>query len=706
MQRINLLASATLLLVATSAAGAQDYRAKTSLKLPAREPVIAEAAQRGDAAAAKSAMAKGADVNLAEGDGSTALHWAAQRGDVALVKSLLAAHANVKATTRIGSYTPLDLAAQSGNAEIINLLIKAGADVKAKTSTGASAIHFAAQSGNPEAVVALLDHGADPNVRDGKQGQTPLVFAAENNRAAAIRVLLKHGADPSVHTTVIKTAEEQALEQAITKRRNEVLVSFEPEKHKDDAKKAAADSVAAAAAAAANPAAAARGGGGGRGGRGGPQPKGPFTSEQIQTAIDSGRAFGERMKDSVAKAADAAKDGDIVKQDTTSANGFNRGAKMIGTGGLSALHHAVRQGNIDAVTALLDGGANVNDTSGVDHMTPLLTAAINGQFDVAMVLIAHHADPNIASGDDMTPLYATLNTQWMPRVRYPQPEAIQVQKTSYLAVMEALLKAGANPNVRLKTQPWYYLGLSSCGNSNCGAEDITGSNAFWRAAYGLDVDAMKLLVKYGADYTVPAEKLAVAGAGGAAGGRGGRGGAAGGAAGGRGGRGGGAGAAAGDPAAGGAAAAGAGRGFARPAGAENLPGIDSIAKATPAGAGVYPIDAVAGVGYGTGYAGGSHRHAPDAWMPALRYMVEVLHADVNQRDNLGLTPLHNAAARGDNEMIMYLVQHGADIHAVSKKGQTVVDMANGPQSRVTPIPDTIALLEKLGAVNQHHCQSC
>jgi ankyrin repeat protein len=680
MQRINLLASAALLLVATSAASAQDYRAKTSLKLPPRAPVVAQAAQRGDAAAAKSAIAKGADVNLAEGDGSTALHWAAQRGDVALVKALLAAHANVKATTRIGAYTPLDLAAQNGNAEIINLLIKAGANVKAVTTTGATALHFAAQSGNPEAVEALLDHGADPNVRDARQGQTPLVFAAERNRAAAIRVLLKHGADPSIHTNVVKTADEQALQTAITKRRNEVLISYEPEKHKDDAKKAAEDSVKAAEAAKANPAAAAQAARFGRG-RGGPQPKGPFTSEQVQAAIDSGRAYGQRMKDSLAN---APKDS-IVKQDTTSAAGFNRGTKMIGTGGQSALHHAVRQGNMDAVIALLDGGANVNDTSGVDHMTPLLTAAINGQFDVAMVLLAHHADPNIASNDDMTPLYATINTQWMPRVRYPQPEAIQVQKTSYLTLMEALLKAGANPNVRLKTQPWYYLGLSSCGNANCGAEDIEGSNAFWRAAYGLDVDAMKLLVKYGADYTVPAQKLEVA----AAGGRGGRGGR--GAAGGRGGA-----------AAGGAA----GRGFARPPSAPNLPGIDSIAKATPAGAGVFPVDAVSGVGYGTGYAGGSHRHAPDGWMPALRYMVEVLHADVNQRDQNGYTPLHNAAARGDNEMIMYLVQHGADIHAVSKKGETVADMANGPQSRVTPIPDTLALLEKLGSINQHHCQSC
>lgn len=653
------------------------------------QTAVADAAMKGDVATVRTLLKQGASVNTAQGDGSTALHWAAEHGDVALAQTLLAAHANVKATTRIGAYTPLDLAAKAGNAEIINMLIKAGADVKAVTTTGATALHFAAMNGNPEAVQALLDHGADPNFRDTQQGQTPLIFAASGNRAAAIRVLLKHGANPSIHTNVVLTADAQALQAAITKRQNEVLISYEPEKHKDDAKKAAADSAAAAAA------------GGGRGGAGGaggfpgrargPQPKGPFTPQQIQAAIDSGRAFAEREK-LKADAKPAVLQADAVA-DSNAAPGF-RGAKMLGTGGLSALHHAVRQGNKDAVIALIEGGANVNDTSGVDHMTPLLTAAINGQYDIAMELIAHHADPNIASNDDMTPLYATLNTQWMPRVRYPQPEAIQVQKTSYLTVMEALLKAGADPNVRLKTQPWYFLGLSSCGNANCGAENIEGSNAFWRAAYGLDVAAMQMLVKYGAKTDVPTEKMAVAVAdGAAAGGRGGRGGAGGG----RGGAGG----------AGGPPGGAGGRGFAAPPGqTPNLPEIDSIAKATPAGKGVYPIDAVSGVGYGTGYAGGSHRHAPDGWMPAMRYMVEVLHADVNQRDQNGYTPLHNAAARGDNEMILYLVAHGADIHAVSKKGQTVADMANGPQSRVTPIPETLALLEKLGSINQHHCQSC
>jgi hypothetical protein len=138
----------------------------------------------------------------------------------------------------------------------------------------------------------------------------------------------------------------------------------------------------------------------------------------------------------------------------------------------------------------------------------------------------------------------------------------------------------------------------------------------------------------------------------------------------------------------------------------NLPEIDSLAKLAPVGVGVSPIIAASGVGYGNGFAGNSHRHAPDGWMPAMKYLVEELHMDVNSRDALGLTPLHHAASRGDNDMILYLVKHGADVKAVSRNGRTVVDMANGPVQRVRPFPETIALLEKLGAVNQHHCVSC
>jgi uncharacterized protein len=90
----------------------------------------------------------------------------------------------------------------------------------------------------------------------------------------------------------------------------------------------------------------------------------------------------------------------------------------------------------------------------------------------------------------------------------------------------------------------------------------------------------------------------------------------------------------------------------------------------------------------------------------MKYLVEELGADVNARDAEGYAPLHHAAARGDNEMILYLVSKGANVKAVAGNGRTTVDMANGPVSRITPIPATIALLEKLGAKNNHRCASC
>src|SRR5438093_6200689 len=99
------------------------------------EPV-ADAARQGDRDAVKALLKQAADVNAAQGDGMTALHWAAMKNDAELAQTLLYAGANVKASTRIGAYTPLILAAQNGSAEVMAPLIKAGADVDAATANG------------------------------------------------------------------------------------------------------------------------------------------------------------------------------------------------------------------------------------------------------------------------------------------------------------------------------------------------------------------------------------------------------------------------------------------------------------------------------------------------------------------------------------------------------------------------------------------
>src|SRR5262245_28453543 len=97
---------------------------------------VADAAMREDHDAVRTMLRRGVDVNVAEGDGMTALHWAAAKGDAALAKLLIEAGANPRATTRVGPQTPLHLAARIGNAPVIEVLLKAGADPNAATVTG------------------------------------------------------------------------------------------------------------------------------------------------------------------------------------------------------------------------------------------------------------------------------------------------------------------------------------------------------------------------------------------------------------------------------------------------------------------------------------------------------------------------------------------------------------------------------------------
>jgi ankyrin repeat protein len=326
---------------------------------------------------------------------------------------------------------------------------------------------------------------------------------------------------------------------------------------------------------------------------------------------------------------------------------------------LTPLLFAAREGNIEAATLLLKAGADINQVSGGDHSSPLLLATINGHFDLASVLLAHGANPKLASDAGATPLYATINVQWAAKSLYPQPTAQLQQKTTYLELMESLLKAGADPNARLTKHLWYM-----SYNFDLLGVNTTGATPFWRAAYGTDVPAMRLLKKYGADpilaYTTKtAGRLAGADA----------------------------------PVESDSSAAG----------GKDPSGLPPVPNGGP---GVLSIHAASGVGYGEGYAANSHMHAPDGWLPSVKYLVEELGFDVNARDFNGYTAMHHAAARGDNELILWLVAHGGDVTVVSRKGQTTVDMANGPVQRVSPFPETVALLEKLGAKNSHKCKSC
>ncbi|HYE88107.1 MAG TPA: ankyrin repeat domain-containing protein, partial [Vicinamibacterales bacterium] len=162
---------------------------------------IASAAQNGDREAVKALLKKGVDVNEAQGDGTTALHWAAIKGDAEMAQMLLVAGANVRATTRIGSYTALYLAAKGGYADVVAALLAAGADAKAVTANGTTPLMIAAAAGDTRSVTSLIENGADINAKETK-GETPLMFAAAFNRVDAVKLLLARGADHKASTKV------------------------------------------------------------------------------------------------------------------------------------------------------------------------------------------------------------------------------------------------------------------------------------------------------------------------------------------------------------------------------------------------------------------------------------------------------------------------------------------------------------------------
>ncbi len=567
---------------------------------------VADAAMRGDAGAVRELLRAGADVNAAQGDGMTALHWAAENGQPELAEVLVFAGANVEATTRVGAFTPLMVAARAGHAGIVRMLAGAGANVGATTETGETALHYAARAGNPEIALALVEKGAGVDARESVKGQTPLMFAAAYGRTGVARALLRAGADPSIRTHVVDYPAMAREDRELIEQRDRRLSALFGGNVASDA-----------------------------------------PVDGTRQDEEEGDEAGEDETEEERSAGKAA-----ARGQTRTRLSYDQ---LVGKqGGNTALHYAVREGHRDVARALLEGGADIDRVTAGDLSSALLVATLNGRFDLAMWLLEQGADPNLQSDPGATPLYAAVHLQWVPKSFYPQPTAIKQENATYLELMKALLDAGADPNVRLKRHLWY-----TSFNHNVLGVDTWGATPFWRAAYGTDVEAMRLLTAYGADPAIPTFRPP------------------------------------GRPATGNGREDG-----------EKKPDPSGLPAVPVGGPGVEPIHAASGAGYGLGLAGNAHRHAPNGWLPSVRYLVEELGADVNARDYNGFAPLHNAAARGDRELIEYLVNRGADVTVLTRKGETTADMANGPVQRVTVFPEIVALLERLGSKNNDNCVSC
>jgi uncharacterized protein len=162
---------------------------------------LIDAVKAGDSQAVRALLKQRANVNAAEADGMTALHWAVRANDMETAQLLLRSGANAKTANRYG-VTPLALAAENGNAAIVETLIKAGADPNAALPEGETVLMTAARTGNAEVVKALIARGANVNAKESWQDQTALMFAAAENHAAAVKALVEAGADMNLHSKV------------------------------------------------------------------------------------------------------------------------------------------------------------------------------------------------------------------------------------------------------------------------------------------------------------------------------------------------------------------------------------------------------------------------------------------------------------------------------------------------------------------------
>ena len=154
---------------------------------------LVDAARNADAGAVRALIQKGANVNAAEGDGTTALHWAADRDDLATVDLLIRSGARVNAANDLGA-TPLWAACLNGNPAIVRRLLQAGANPNAALLLGETPLMVAARSGNAEVVEQLAARGATVNARAAR-GQTALMWAVSQRHPDVVKVLLAHGAD-------------------------------------------------------------------------------------------------------------------------------------------------------------------------------------------------------------------------------------------------------------------------------------------------------------------------------------------------------------------------------------------------------------------------------------------------------------------------------------------------------------------------------
>lgn len=430
----SVLGASCMLVVAPAFAGNQITPGQVTITvpLPAAAPSeVADAVMQRDTERLRALLARHADVNAPQPDGSTALHWAAYRGDAGTARELLAAGAHPNVRTGTGM-TPLILACQSGNAELVRELLEGGADVNETLDHGEMPLMMAARTGSVPVMQLLLAHGAKIDARERLRGTTALMWAAANSNVDAVQLLIRKGADIEARSGTTAPGRKPYLAETARSRISQFALGY-----------GLAGVIV--------------------------EQKSAKSQKEVHREIDAARAVLARYP--------------LPRQPLPSTKPW---------GGLTPLIFAVRQGDMATVKALVEAGANVNETSEYDW-TPLLVATQNKYYEIGKYLLDHGANPNIENGGGWNPLYIATKNRNIESGDYP----VRKPDMDHLDFIELLLAHGANPNLRM---------LSSTDTRTVFTNqwlNEAGATPFLRAAQSGDLVLMKLLLKYGADPHIP-----------------------------------------------------------------------------------------------------------------------------------------------------------------------------------------------------------
>lgn len=357
-------------------------------------------------------------------------------GDLDTVRALVAD--GVDPDTRGSFDTPaLHWLVRVNEVESVRLLLEAGADVNSLTGLGISALSLAVESGSPAMVMLLLEHGANAN---GvlTAGESLLMSAAAVGVKDTVVALLEHGADISYRDPEY----DQSVLMIAAREGHTDIVALLLEKGADPN---AATKI-------------------------GPAPG--------FIAPNSMRGFGFGV---------GILRGGVPK---------DRGRREPQPGGMTPLHYAARHNHVDIAQLLLDAGAELNAKE-ANGIWPLLMAISNNNMSMAHFLLGK--DGVLLNDQDWygrSPIWEAVNVRnlYVHNSTYVNG----IDRAAVLPLIEALIAAGADLNVRTKeTPPVRHHLLEITGTLEW--VDFTGQTPFLSAALAGDVTVMKLLLEHGAD---------------------------------------------------------------------------------------------------------------------------------------------------------------------------------------------------------------